>query len=52
MGPQIRELLLVDEFEKTMNMFELAAWKSFKQVCSGFLDKHCDVFSLELFGYK
>lgn len=36
-GPQIRQLLLSDDFEATMNEVELAAWNSFKCLCSGFL---------------
>ena len=35
-GPQIRKLILNDMFDKTLNETELAAWKSFKQVCSNF----------------
>lgn len=38
-GPQIRQLLLADEFEHTMSGLELAAWRSFKNVCTGFLGK-------------
>ena len=36
-GPQIRKLILNDMFDKTLNETELAAWKSFKQVCLNFL---------------
>ena len=39
-GPQIRELMLDDEFENTMNSLELDAWNSFKGVCTGLLGKH------------
>ena len=39
-GPQIRKLILNDMFDKTLNETELAAWKSFKQVCSNFLGLH------------
>ena len=42
-GPQIRELLLDGDFERTMSRLELAAWRSFKQVCTGFLGKHRDI---------
>lgn len=46
-GPQIRELLLDKDFEETMNGLELTAWRSFKQVCCGFLGKHRDVNYVE-----
>ena len=39
-GPQIRKLILNDMFDKTLNETELAAWKSFKQVCLNFLGLH------------
>ena len=39
-GPQIRKLILNDMFDKTLNEAELAAWKSFKQVCLNFLALH------------
>ena len=39
-GPQIRKLILNDMFDKTLNETELAAWKSFKQVCQNFLGLH------------
>ena len=39
-GPQIRKLILNDMFDKTLNETELAAWKSFKQVCLNFLGIH------------
>ena len=39
-GPQIRKLILNDMFDKRLNETELAAWKSFKQVCSNFLGVH------------
>lgn len=41
-GPQIRQLILDDNFEPTMNGLELDAWRSFKNVCTGFLGKHRD----------
>ena len=38
--PQIRKLILNDMFDNTLNETELAAWKSFKQVCLNFLGLH------------
>ena len=39
-GPQIPKLILNDMFDKMLNETELAAWKSFKQVCLNFLGLH------------
>jgi hypothetical protein len=36
-GPQIRQLLSDDNFDKLMNQAELNAWLSFKALCSNFL---------------
>lgn len=41
-GPQIRQLLLDAEFERTMNHNQLAAWKAFRGLCEGFLGKNKD----------
>ena len=39
-GPQIRKIILNNIFDKTLNETELAAWKSFKQVCLNFFGLH------------
>ena len=33
-GPQIRKLMVDNDFEKTMNEIQLNAWRSFVMVCS------------------
>ena len=39
-GPQIRQLMLDCDFERTLNKIQLDAWRSFKAVCNGLLGKH------------
>ena len=39
-GPEIRKLLLDDQFTEKLNSTELDAWKSFKQVVDNFLGKY------------
>lgn len=41
-GPQIRELLLDDRFERNLNEIERAAWESFRKVVHGFLGNNRD----------
>jgi len=36
-GPQIREMLLLENFEATLNEIERKVWLSFRWVCSNFL---------------
>ena len=39
-GPQIRKLVVNDELSEMLTDVQLAAWNSFKEICSGFLGKH------------
>ena len=39
-GPEIRKLLLDDQFTENLNSTELDAWKSFKKVVNNFFDKY------------
>ena len=39
-GPQIREVLKDEAFEKSLNASELKAWHAFKWLCENFLGNH------------
>jgi hypothetical protein len=39
-GSDIRQLLNDDNFELTMDNFQLAAWKAFRSICKDFLGNH------------
>lgn len=39
-GPDIRQLLNDDQFEQTMDDFQLTAWKAFRTICKDFLGNH------------
>lgn len=47
-GPQIRELLKDDEFEKRMTKVEKAAWRSFREVTKKFLGNTKDPNYVEI----
>ena len=39
-GPQIKKIILCDEFAKLLNRTQKTTWKSFVAVVHGFLDNH------------
>ena len=39
-GPQIREVLKDEDFDKSLNAAELKAWLSFNWLCESFLGNH------------
>jgi hypothetical protein len=39
-GPQIRQIMQDEEFEKSLDVLELDAWNAFKWICENFLGNH------------
>jgi hypothetical protein len=39
-GPDIRQLLNDDDFQQTLDIRQLAAWKAFRSICTDFLGNH------------
>ena len=40
MGPEIRKLMLNEEFDSRLNSLELAAWNALKSLVANFLRNH------------
>ena len=40
-GPEIRKLMLNEEFDSRLNPVELAAWNALKSIVANFLGNHC-----------